>query len=59
MLYALGLTALASVSVAAVLFWARDMQDGRLSSASVVLLFLATIAYALFLWPEHAWNALQ
>ena len=51
MLYALGLTALAAVSVAAVLFWARDMQDGRLSSASVVLLFLATIAYALFLWP--------
>ena len=49
MLYAVVLTCLAAVSEAAVLIWARDVQDGRLSSASVVVLFLTAVAYALFL----------
>ena len=51
MLYAVALTCLAAVAVAATLIWARDVQESRLSSASVVVLFLAAVAYALFLWP--------
>lgn len=59
MLYALGLTYLAAVSVAAALIWVKDVQEGRLSTASVVMLFLAAVTYTLFFWPDHVWDALR
>lgn len=57
MLYALALTWLATISVAAVLIWAKDVQERRLSIASVGVLFLAGVTYTLFFWPDHAGTA--
>ena len=36
-------TRLAAVSVAAALIWVKDVQEARLSTASVVMLFLAAV----------------